>query len=388
MFPFGCKANVLKFCFLVKIRIKQALQLLDDADRSITKTGKFMFRPPTSYGNDVNENRSPIVQSANNPLFAFSTRSASTSDPFGNVPPKLKAVVDVLRMDEGLISKKIHQRQQMKQEAANIEQEKLEAKERTKRLQNIPKSYLQKTTQTDPTVCTDCLLRKIKVRYNEETQTDLVRTVDSDAQTNPMPVQTVSEFGSITELTPNQVRAVSELIKYIKLTVTSGNLREMRDSLNEDQVYNLNGDLRTAYHYFDAMVEHQDLGDDHNAKKDETEPFDQPDDYNEPDTLIEDENVDEYDEFHRAFCPDDDEEEDGGAEVYSNPLLLNQPSSFQRTMDNRTSFVKNTGKKSSFGNTGGNFGGPSRGHFNPQRGRGGGRGSNKGAHAVPFNRRN
>ncbi|XP_065086898.1 uncharacterized protein LOC135708717 isoform X2 [Ochlerotatus camptorhynchus] len=372
----------------VKIRIKQALQLLDDADRSITKTGKFMFRAPTFYGNDVNETRSPIVQSASNPLFAFSSRSGATSDPFGNVPPKLKAVVDVLRMDEGLISQKIYHRHQIKQQAANIERGKLEAEERTRRLQNTPmfKTALQKTTQTDPTVCTDCLLRKIKVRYNEETQTAVVRTVDSGAQTNPMPVQTVSEFGSITELTPNQVRAVSEMIKYIKLTVTSGNLQEMRDSLKEDQVYNLNGDLRTAYHYFDAMVEHQNHGT-HKTKKDESESFDQPDDYNEPDTLIEDENVDEYDEFHRAFCPDEDEE-DGETEVYSNPLLQSQPSSFQRTMDNRNSFVKKIGNKSSFANPECNFGGPSRGQFNPHHKRGGGRGTNKGAHAVPFNRRN
>lgn len=373
----------------VKIRIKQALQLLDDADRSVTKSGKFMFRAPTFYENNVNENRSPIVQSDCNPIFGYNTRSgASSSDPFGNVPPKLKAVIDVLRMDEGLISERIYQRHNKNHKAASVEKAKLKAEDRIRFLSNTPmsKKSLQKTTQTDPTACTDCLLRKIKVRYNEGTQTDIVRTIDSCAQTKPMQMQTVSEFGSITELTPNQVRAVSELIKYIKLTVTSGNLKEMRDSLKEDQVYNLNSDLRMAYHYFDAMVENQDLGGPH--KVHESESLDRPEDYNEPHVMIEDETVDEYEEYHRAFCPDPDEEGEE-AEDYFNPLLLqqNQPSSFQRPLDNRNRFGNNTAKKKSFENSGGNFGGPSRGQFNQQRGRGGARGSKRGAYLDHFNRR-
>lgn len=373
----------------VKIRIKQALQLLDDADKGIRKTGKFMFRAPSFYGNDVNENRSPIVQSANNPLFAISHNDGKFSDPFGNVPPKVKAVVDVLRMDEGLVSERIFLRHQKNQETASTAREKLEAEERARRLDSstLPcKVHLQKTTQTDPTVCTDCLLRKIKVRYNEETQTDIVRTVDSDVQTNPMPVQTVSEFGSITELTPNQVRAVSELIKYIKLTVTSGSLQEMRDSLKEDQVYNLNSDLRTAYHYFDAMVEHQKVGGAPKPMEDVGDTFEpEPeDDYNEPETFIEDENVDEYDQYHQAFA-DEYEEDNGEAELYSNPLLAaSQPVNVKRTVDNRNTFGKARGHKNSFGTTrgGGHYGGPSRGH--PGRGRG----ANKSIQSVPYNRRN
>ncbi|XP_062562080.1 uncharacterized protein LOC134225751 isoform X2 [Armigeres subalbatus] len=355
----------------VKIRIKQAIKLLNDAEGGVPKTGKFLYRAPTFHGKGINENRSPVLKSGRNPVYAFSCRSKESSDPFGNIPRKLKAVTNALRMDEGQISHKIFQRYQERLLVANAVKQKQEVETWTKRQQgnSILKMSLTKTTQTDPSVCTECLSRKIKVRYNGETQTDVVCTVDSAAQTKPMPVQAVSEFGSITELTPNQVRAVSELIKYIKLTATSGTLSEMRDSLREDQVYNLNSDLRTAYDYFEAMVENKKpsvpLAKEQAVEK---KTFAETDNYTEPDTFIEDENfADEYEEFHKNFC--DDEGVEYEDDEYSNPLLQSQPSSYSRS-------------------TGGTYGGPSRESSRQQSEPGNQRGMGRGTHFIPFNRRN
>ncbi|XP_021704940.1 uncharacterized protein LOC5575802 isoform X1 [Aedes aegypti] len=373
----------------VKLRIKQAIKLLEDADSGKTKPAKFLYRAPTFHGKGINEGRSPVLKSDKNPTYAFSCRFSETSDPFGNVPRTLKPIIDVLRMDEGHISYRILQRHNLKQQAVITERDNLARRQQGATTSNTGTgSSLQKTTQTDPTVCTDCLLRKIKVRYNGETQTDIVRTVDSVAQTNPMPVQAVSEFGSITELTPNQVRAVSELIKYIKLTVTSGTVTEMRDSLRDDQVYNLNSDLRTAYNYFDAMVEHKNSTvPSNNEREVGNVPFDKTDDYTDPDTFIEDENfTNEYEEIHKNFC-DDEFAEGEELESYSNPLLQSQQTSSHRNMDTRDSYGRNTG--SSFGRMGGNPGGPSTSAFRQQQHRPGDRReATKGPQFVPFNRRN
>ncbi|XP_058446011.1 serine/arginine repetitive matrix protein 2-like [Malaya genurostris] len=297
----------------VKSRVLQALDLLDDLDSKLKMTGRFRYRTPTFYENDVHENRSPVVQSPTNPQFTFNSRTGESSDPFGNVPRSLKVIIEQLHLDEGLISQKIFDRRQKLSQVVSRYREKIEQEERLQRL--LPKVTLQKNTQTDPTVCTDCLLRMIKVKTNSQTQTNKVSTVDSVAQTNPMPVQTVSEFGSITELTPNQVRAVSELIKYIKLTATSGTLMEMRNSMRDDQVYNLNSDLRTAYTLFDAMVEHKHPTEQPQEIHEDLGPIDnqQPADDFEDIVHYDNDNgnlhhqgpIDEYEEYHRNFCDDE-----------------------------------------------------------------------------------
>ncbi|XP_055550189.1 uncharacterized protein LOC129732861 [Wyeomyia smithii] len=298
----------------VKNHVIQALDLLDELGLTVSRTSKFMYRAPTFYKNDVHHNRSKVVQSPTNPLFTFSSRCGESSDPFGNIPRKLKPIINLLSLDEGAISRKIFLRAQTNAKNALLYRERLELEERQKRLQ--PKLTLQKNTQTDPTVCKECLMRMIKVKVNCETQTISPPSVESMTQTNPMPVQTVSEFGSITELTPNQVRAVSELIKYIKLTVTSGTLTEMRNSMRDDQVYNLNSDLRTAFQYFDAMVERKNPADlaprvpqDPPTMLSHCNDFDEITDRN--DDIVEPASIpiagpmdeeDEYEQYHKAFC--------------------------------------------------------------------------------------
>lgn len=368
----------------MKNHVIQALDLLDELGLTVSRTAKFMYRAPTFYENEVYVNRSPVVQSPTNPVFAFSRRSGESSDPFGNIPRKLKPIINLLSLDEGAISKKIFLREQKTAQSALRYRERLEQEERQKRLQ--PKLTLQKNTQTDPTVCNECLLR-IKVKVNGESQTFSPQTVESMTQTNPMPVQTVSEFGSITELTPNQVRAVSELIKYIKLTVTSGTLTEMRDSMRDDQVYNLNSDLRTAFQYFDAMVEHKNPAElpkrvnkerlpllshgkefkkkiiDHGDKMVNSAPI-------PTDEPLDEE--DEYEQYHRAFCegepeanfedPQDDYNQDEYGDAQDDDALHGfqhmssepDPRTFGYNANSRT--TNYAAGESSFGSNDGNFG--------------------------------
>ncbi|XP_058822107.1 protein SON-like isoform X2 [Topomyia yanbarensis] len=370
----------------VKRCVIQAVELLDNLGSEISSTTKFMYRTPTFYENNVNENRSPVVQTPTNPRFAFSSHTGETSDPFGNIPRKLKPIIELLRLDEGRISNKIFQRQQKLLQATNRHREKLEFEERQQRL--LPKVTLQKNTQTDPTVCTECLLRMVKVKVNGQTQTATVPTVDSVAQTNPMPAQTQSEFGSITELTPNQVRAVSELIKYIKLTATSGSLIEMRDSMQNDQVYNLNGDLRTAYTFFNAMVEHKNPIEQPQEILEELDPVidHETDDFE--DVVHYDDNhgpIDEYEEYHRNFCGGDQDtdmfeeqnQDNFTREIYDD-IQDDLGPVFERRMQARRSFdfdnnLMNTGSAISdqpFGSGDGRFMEPGRSNFK-QRGRGG-----------------
>ncbi|XP_055601724.1 uncharacterized protein LOC129750733 [Uranotaenia lowii] len=244
--------------FKVKSHITQAIQILGDLEMSFRRSGKFLYRAPTLNTNNVNKNRSVLLQSSRNAVFAFTCRSREPNDPYGNVPPKLKKIINSLCLDEGIISQKISARHKKINDAIALQRQKV-AVEKDIRIKQTPKvspgPLLVKAAKPETSACTECLIRKIKVKANSSTQTPSARVVDSFVQTNPTPLNAVSEFGSINELTPNQVRAVSELIKYIKLTATSGTVEEMRNAMRNDQVQTLNSDLRTAYNYFDNMVE-------------------------------------------------------------------------------------------------------------------------------------
>lgn len=389
-----------------KTRISQAVQLLDDMELSIQRSGKFMYRSQTYYENNIDENRSPMLQGPNNPRFSFNAPPGESNDPFGNIPKNIKPVIKALCLDEGKISEQIFLRTRKQQLAATLKKKKLEMEERKKRAManNAPKAVLQKTTQTDPTVCTECLIRKLKFRATAETQTVPIPTTDSVAQTNPMPVQTVSEFGSITELTPNQVRAVSELIRYIKLTATTGSVEEMRNSMLRDQMYNVNGDLRNAYQYFDAMVEHKNKGRIVAAPQQQPpqEIIEAIDD--EPpieEIIYEDDNdgtneenwddeveIDEYEQYHRTFGEDGEETT---AAVGGSGLMFKQ-STVNQYQDPKTSFQNNPLAPKSYAGSmpyGGvprGRGGAGRGKFNQRGGRGrGGKKNARGGKATSWN---
>lgn len=388
----------------VKTRVTQAIELLDDLELAVKRNGKFMYRSQTYYENSTDENRSPMLQGPNNPRFAFNSPPAECNDPFGNIPKNIKPVIKSLCLDEGRISERIFLRSRKQQLAATLKKKKQEMEERKKRalVTIMPKAQLQKTTQTDPTVCTECLIRKLKFRATAETQTAPVLTTDSVVQTNPMPVQTVSEFGSITELTPNQVRAVSELIRYIKLTATTGSVDEMRKSMLNDQMYAVNGDLRTVYQYFDAMVEHKNS---RVVVPPPPPPVAQPqpilEAIDEPpieDIIYEDDNdgtnvenwdddreMDEYDRFHQNFSEDN---EPPSAAVGTSFGQKQQPHQF---LDPASSFQQNPlapygyGSMPQAGGIGGRGGaGAGRGKFTQPRG-GRGRGGKKNARGGQAN---
>uniref|UniRef100_A0A1Q3F6Y6 Putative serine/threonine-protein kinase prp4 n=1 Tax=Culex tarsalis TaxID=7177 RepID=A0A1Q3F6Y6_CULTA len=336
----------------VKTRVSQAIELLDDMELAVQRTGKFMYRSQTYYENNIDENRSPMLQGPNNPRYSFNTAPGENNDPFGNIPKNIKPVIKTLCLDEGRISERIFLRTRKQQLAATLKKKKQEMEERKKRAMasNTPKAQLQKTTQTDPTICTECLIRKLKFRATAETQTAPVMTTDSVVQTNPMPVQTVSEFGSITELTPNQVRAVSELIRYIKLTATTGSVEEMRNSMLTNQMYTVNGDLRTAYQYFDAMVENKNKN---RVVAAPTPPAPQIlEAIEEPpieDIIYEDDNdgtneenwdddveIDEYEKYHKTFG-----EDTGDGAVRGRGQTFPQPNTTSQYQDPKSSFQNN-----------------------------------------------
>lgn len=296
--------------FSVKDRIEQAIGLLDDLPLKVRKSGNFFYRSQTYYPNHFNENRSPLILGACNPLFAFNSRTGETSDPFGNISKNVQPFIQTLCLDEGEISKTMFLWRQKKELVMAARKQKEDAEERQKRQMSMsfPKLQLQKTTQTEPTVCTECLIRKLRFRATSSTQTYMPATVDTAAQTNPMQVQTVSEFGSITELTPNQVRAVSELIKYIKMTATSGTTQEMRNSMRNDQMYDLNNDLYAAYQYFDGMVESRNRIEAPQPSIGMAAPVEQHSDATVgTEAFGEDgDSIDEYEEFHKNFCEAED----------------------------------------------------------------------------------
>lgn len=378
-----------------KTRISQAIQLLDDMELSVQRSGKFMYRSQTYYENNIDENRSPILQGPNNPRFSFNTPQGESNDPFGNIPKNIKPVIKALCLDEGKISEQIFLRTRRQQLAATLKKKKQEMEERKKRAManNAPKAQLQKTTQTDPIVCTECLIRKLKFRATAETQTVPIPTTDSVVQTNPMPVATVTEFGSITELTPNQVRAVSELIRYIKLTATTGSVDEMRNSMLRDQMYNVNGDLRNAYQYFDAMVEHKKKGHvvatpqqppqeiieaiDDEPSMEDIMYADDNDGTNE-ENWDDDIEIDEYEKYHRTFGEDGEET---AAPMSGSGQRFGQ-STVNQYQDPKTSFQNNPLAPQPYGSTpyGGGLhgrGGSGRGKFQQRGGRG--RGGKKNA---------
>ncbi|XP_055637536.1 uncharacterized protein LOC129776127 isoform X2 [Toxorhynchites rutilus septentrionalis] len=302
----------------VLIRITQAVQILEDLDQSIIRSAKFMYRAPTMY-NNANQDRSPMC-SLMNPSFSFTNQSGGNTDPFANMPRKLKQITTKLGLDEGIISEQIFKRHR----TGKPQNHRLEFQEDKKRqpMAILPKSLpasqtmlLQKKTQSSQSACVECVKRKAQFGKNNDKKS--VRTANSAVQTNPLPKETVTEFGSITELTPNQVRAVSELIKYIKLTATSGTLNEMRDSMREDQVYNLNRDLRSAYKYFDEMVEGRNETAD---ILDTTNQGDNLSDEADGDDKMKDcdgNPIDEYEEFHRNFCESEEEDMPGSSKSQS-----------------------------------------------------------------------
>ncbi|XP_038116556.1 serine/arginine repetitive matrix protein 1 [Culex quinquefasciatus] len=396
----------------VKTRVSQAIELLDDMEHSVQRSGKFMYRSQTYYENNIDENRSPMLQGPNNPRYAFNAPPGECNDPFGNIPKNIKPVIKTLCLDEGRISEHIFLRTRKQQLAATLKKKKQEMDERKKRAMasNVPKAQLQKTTQTDPTVCTECLIRKLKFRATAETQTAPILTTDSVVQTNPMPVQTVSEFGSITELTPNQVRAVSELIRYIKLTATTGSVEEMRNSMLTKQMYSVNSDLRNAYQYFDAMVEHKNNrivpAPPSAAPQQILEAIDEP-----PieDIIYEDDNDgtneenwdddvdDEYEKYHKTFGGDSEHAAAGGGrgQMFGQPPS-SAPAQYQ---DPKSSFQNNPLAPYSYAGTmqhaggglrgrGGGTAAAGRGKFTQPRGgrgRGGGKKNARGGHPKPAN---
>lgn len=410
------RSNVLFNCsdtpILVKTRVSQAIELLDDMELSVQRSGKFMYRSQTYYENNIDENRSPMLQGPNNPRYAFNAPPGESNDPFGNIPKNIKPVIKTLCLDEGRISEHIFLRTRKQQLAATLKKKKQEMDERKKRAMasNVPKAQLQKTTQTDPTVCTECLIRKLKFRATAETQTAPILTTDSVVQTNPMPVQTVSEFGSITELTPNQVRAVSELIRYIKLTATTGSVEEMRNSMLTKQMYSVNSDLRNAYQYFDAMVEHKNNrivpAPPSAAPQQILEAIDEP-----PieDIIYEDDNDgtneenwdddvdDEYEKYHKTFGGDSEHAAAGGGrgQMFGQPPS-SAPAQYQ---DPKSSFQNNPLAPYSYAGTmqhaggglrgrGGGAAAAGRGKFTQARGgrgRGGGKKNARGGHPKPAN---
>lgn len=386
-----------------KTRISQAIQLLDDMELGVHRSGKFMYRSQTYYENNMDENRSPMLQGPNNPRYSFNAPPGESNDPFGNIPKNIKPAIKALCLDEGRVSEQIFLRTRKQQLAATLKKKKQEMEERKKRAManNAPKAQLQKTTQTDPTVCTECLIRKLKFRATAETQTTPIHTADSVVQTNPMPVQTVTEFGSITELTPNQVRAVSELIRYIKLTATTGSVEEMRNKMLRDQMYNVNGDLRSAYQYFDAMVEHKNTGRVVPAPQQQQQPpqeiieaideepltddiiYEDDNDGTNEENWEDDIEIDEYEQYHRTFGEDG---EDTAAPVGGNGRQMFGQTTTTTTnqyQDPKSSFQNNPLAPHSYGSYGGAIRGrgglsTGRGKFNQPRG-GRGRGGKKNA---------
>lgn len=354
----------------VETNVNQAVRQLEDLAMAINRSAKFMYRTPTFYDSQakVNEHRSPLIQSPTNPLFAFTNRSGASNNPFGNISAKHRQIIEKLCLDEGRISYKISLRHRNNNAFNKSHNQTAPIDERSNypQIGQPPAVMLQKQTQTDPTVCTQCLVRKLKTKADFCTQTPTVPKYNAAVQTNPVPKEKISEFGSITELTPNQVRAVSELIKYIKLTGTSGSLEAMRNSMQEDRVYSLNNDLRTGYQYFDAMVKHNNAETQpkyppkptfsrveqnmQNANRyNEYELVNKPKpvperleyqatrgnmytgvpENNKRNEIIEglqdDESIDEYEKFHQNFCDDDNlVDKDGPSGQDPPPQLYNR----------------------------------------------------------------
>lgn len=241
---------------LVVHRIKEAISILDKQETKV-QSAQFLYVAPT-YHTDLKklDNRSPLIWNDQNVLYASSSKSKDVTlcEPFRNINPKMKKMIERLGLDEGNISLRIAQQ---KKEKANSE-----AGGDVGTIQAITivpvrggaaKRLIDRSIQTEELNCMECVQRRSKTYVSVNTQTmGRSRTVDMSVQTDR---DRDVELHSMNELNANQVKILNEIMRYMKKRQVSGSMTNLMHNLERDAPELRNQHLNAGLHYVSEIME-------------------------------------------------------------------------------------------------------------------------------------